>query len=363
MPKVSIVIPVYNVEKYLPQCLDSVINQTLEDIEIICINDCSPDNSIKILNEYAEKDSRIKVIDLKENGGVSNARNIAMDAAQGKYIMCLDPDDWYEPDACETAYLQIENNNNDFVVFGLYNYYEETGQKVFSTKTRVFKSIIGISQATVADIENVFRASAEVWYKIYRKNFLKENNIKLDSRSFEGQTWNIRIYAYAKSFSYIDKPLYNYRVRNDSLTSISTNWENLIDRKEAAYEMFKEFDFPNKQKVQAHYIIFLVNTILLFFKRFGDKLDIETKNLFYNEAKRFLTILDSENDIKAIKDNIDYSTLKAIIKYRNYWEYNIFYSIKNKLFSVKNGKHHIEICFWGIKLSLKKRKIGSLCKI
>ena len=116
MPKVSVIIPVYNVEKYLHQCLDSVANQTLKDIEIICVNDCSKDNSLDILNEYAKKDSRIKIINFEENKGPGVARNAALDIAQGEYIMFLDPDDWYELNACETAYNQIVENNNDIVV-------------------------------------------------------------------------------------------------------------------------------------------------------------------------------------------------------------------------------------------------------
>ena len=126
MPKVSVIIPVYNVEKYLRQCLDSVVNQTLEDIEIICVNDCSPDNSLSILKEYANKDNRIKIIDLKENVGPGIAKNKALDIANGEYIMLLDPDDWYEPDACKLAYNQIKKNNNDWVTFGYNKYFEAT---------------------------------------------------------------------------------------------------------------------------------------------------------------------------------------------------------------------------------------------
>ena len=83
MPKVSVIIPVYNVERYLRQCMDSVVNQTLKDIEIICVNDCSPDNSIAILQEYANKDNRIKIINLKENGGLGHARNVALEHVTG----------------------------------------------------------------------------------------------------------------------------------------------------------------------------------------------------------------------------------------------------------------------------------------
>ena len=113
MPKVSIIIPVYNVEKYIRQALDSVISQTLKDIEIICINDCTPDKSFEIVKEYAENDARFVLFEMESNQGQGIARNRALDIAQGDYIMFLDPDDWLELDACEKAYNQIHKNQNE----------------------------------------------------------------------------------------------------------------------------------------------------------------------------------------------------------------------------------------------------------
>ena len=104
MPKISVIIPVYNVEKYLPKCLDSLINQTLSDIEIICINDCSTDNSLEILEEYASKDERIKIIDLKENQGAAAARNKGLEIAKGEYLGFVDPDDYVDLNFYEELY-------------------------------------------------------------------------------------------------------------------------------------------------------------------------------------------------------------------------------------------------------------------
>lgn len=103
MPKVSIIIPVYNVEKYLRECLDSVIQQTLQDIEIICVNDGSTDNSLQILKEYAQNDSRIKIID-KPNSGYGQTMNVGMQNATGEYIGIVEPDDYVELDMFETLY-------------------------------------------------------------------------------------------------------------------------------------------------------------------------------------------------------------------------------------------------------------------
>ena len=109
MPKVSVVIPVYNVEKFLPACIGSAVNQTLRDIEIICVNDASTDGCLNILRSFAEKDSRIKVISFKTNLGTSQARKDGVLASTGDYVMFLDGDDEYFPDACETAYNAIKN--------------------------------------------------------------------------------------------------------------------------------------------------------------------------------------------------------------------------------------------------------------
>ena len=114
VPKVSIIVPVYKVEKYLRKCIDSIINQTLKDIEIILVDDGSPDNCGKICDEYAAKDTRIKVIH-KENGGLSSARNAGMEVAEGEYIGFVDSDDWIESDMYMTLWQKAKDINADLV--------------------------------------------------------------------------------------------------------------------------------------------------------------------------------------------------------------------------------------------------------
>ena len=126
MPKVSVIIPVYNVEKYLSECLDSVVNQTLKDIEIICVNDGSPDGSAEILEEYAQKDNRIKVI-TQENRGVSEARNSGLKIASGEYIAFLDSDDYIDLKFFEQLYKRGIESNSDVVVCE--NIYRFSGNK------------------------------------------------------------------------------------------------------------------------------------------------------------------------------------------------------------------------------------------
>ena len=123
MPAVSIIVPVYNVEKYLRECLESIINQTFQDIEIICVNDGSTDNSRKILTEYAQTDSRIKITD-KENGGLSSARNAGLKIAQGEFISFIDSDDWVDKTMIEKLYNNIRALNTDISICAVHQYDE-----------------------------------------------------------------------------------------------------------------------------------------------------------------------------------------------------------------------------------------------
>ena len=133
-PKISLIVPVFNVEKYVSKCLDSLVAQTLKDIEIICVDDCSTDNSLQIIEKYASKDSRIKILH-KENEGVSAARNDGIKMASGDYILFWDGDDFAEKETCEELLHTMEENNVDTVVYGYYRYKDGA---VFETNYPLF---------------------------------------------------------------------------------------------------------------------------------------------------------------------------------------------------------------------------------
>lgn len=131
MPKISIIIPVYNVEKYLRECLDSCVNQTLEDIEIICVDDASPDNSIKILEEYRQKDSRIKILRHEKNKNLGAARNTGLANAKGEYIWFVDSDDYIDTKACQILYDTIKEFDVDMLCFSAIQFSEEDGNRKY----------------------------------------------------------------------------------------------------------------------------------------------------------------------------------------------------------------------------------------
>lgn len=176
--KVSVILPVYNVEQFLEQCLDSIVNQTLREIEIICIDDGSTDNSLNILKHYAQEDARITVLQQK-NAGAGAARNKGLEVAQGKYLSFLDSDDFFEPLMLEKAYCEAEKREVDFIVFRCNQY--DNQEKIFKNmdwtirKYLLPKQEIFFYQDIDHDIFRLFNGWA--WDKLYRKSFVDAHNL------------------------------------------------------------------------------------------------------------------------------------------------------------------------------------------
>lgn len=217
-PKVSIIIPVYNGENYLDECLESAENQTLEDIEIICVNDGSKDNSLEILKKHQEKDNRIKIID-QENEGVSSARNHGIDASTGEFLAFLDCDDYVNKETYETSYNFIKQNNCDILCFGLSNFNDD-GNKPFRIdfcpkKTTIFEDWKKAKRK---------RESIYACNKLYRRSLIKDNNITFNPnvKIAEDECFNLCIYPYAKKIIHIPYTFYNYRVNINSAMCTST---------------------------------------------------------------------------------------------------------------------------------------------
>lgn len=194
--KVSVIIPVYNAEKYLPKCLDSVLNQTLKEIEVICVNDKSPDNCNKILKNYAKKDPRILVINHQENKGTSAARNTGLNAAKGEYIRFCDDDDTMNPRACEISYRKAKDENADI----LYD---------------------GMSYEKVLAGPIYYDVHWSVWSGVYKRVFLNKNNLRFYEpiRQYgEDRLFNMVCIPKAKKIVCIKNKLYNYRCNDDGFS-------------------------------------------------------------------------------------------------------------------------------------------------
>ncbi len=213
MPKLSVIIPIYNAQYYLRQCLDSVTNQTLKDIEIICVNDGSTDGSQTILEEYAKKDNRIVVIE-QANASAGAARNKGIHAAKGEYLHFLDADDWVEPVAYEWLYRKISKTNSDICIFQ----YTEFDQ--ITNKYTKVPHILSLKTAITDFNKNsrYFLYNAVVpWNKIYKKEFILSNNIEFDEiMCANDRSFYVNILLKAKRIMVTNKYFIYYRVNNSN---------------------------------------------------------------------------------------------------------------------------------------------------
>ncbi len=221
--KVSIIIPIYKVpEIYLRKCIESCINQTLKEIEIILVDDGSPDNCGEICDEYAKKDNRLKVIH-KKNQGLSAARNTGFLVTNAEWIMFVDGDDWIEPDMCKIMYNEGMKKNVELVVC---NYLRDYGNRKviydsFLEKNRIYKNEeCKYLQEQILNF-NAYLSSADA--KLFKKSVLVTNNILHNEKlkqGVEGIEFNIRLFEVLKSVIYIDKAFYHYVYNDKSITSM-----------------------------------------------------------------------------------------------------------------------------------------------
>lgn len=241
--KVSVIVPVYKVEKYLSTCIESLLCQTLKEIEIILVDDGSPDNCPALCDAYALKDSRIKVIH-KTNGGVSDARNIGIKKATGEYIGFVDPDDWVKPEMFQTMYQNATQSNADVVVCNLF-IYEQDKQK---TIKKPYWSNVKTGIVSKKKIyRNMFIKPCYIWNKIYKKNFLDKNKLHfIKGYIYEDIPFFTQVMLLAKSVSYCPLYLYFYRIgRNDSLSRGKSEKQlDIIDIAQITQNILKKLKVP-----------------------------------------------------------------------------------------------------------------------
>lgn len=250
--KVSIVIPVCNVERYLRECLDSAINQTLDDIEIICVNDGSVDGSLEILKEYASKDFRVKIID-KDNAGYGHAMNIGMDMAQGEYIGIIESDDYVLEEMYATLYDVAVENNLDFVKSDFYRFYGE-GEDLVKEYNRIARDDLNYGVLiNPAQEQDAFRFIMNTWSGLYKTSFLRDNVIRHNETpgaSFQDNGFWFKNNVFGRRTMIVDQAFYmNRRDNPDSSVydpqkvycgNIEYNLIYKFLKEEGLYEKFSE---------------------------------------------------------------------------------------------------------------------------
>jgi len=248
MPKISIIIPVYNVEKYIEKCIDSVLAQTFTDFECILINDGSPDNSPAICDEYAKKDKRIKVIH-KKNGGVSSARNAGLDIAQGEWVGFIDSDDWVDEKFLEFLYGNAVKHNVDVSICGINKFCDGVVRRLDKYTSDI---TLTSKESLLFMCDSDFAFGGYSVNKLSKKQVIEKNNLRYDETMsyMEDYIFLYNILKAADSVYYDPQPYYFYRVVNTSVTrqfgftpgviKAVTAWDKLYEN---------ETDFEIRQKI------------------------------------------------------------------------------------------------------------------
>jgi len=332
--EISVIVPIYNVEFYLCRCLDSLVNQTLRNIEIICINDSSPDNSLAILKKYAEKDNRIKIIDFEKNQGVNAARNSGMKIAKGEYIGFCDPDDYVDLDFYEKLYELAKNKNAD-IVYG--------NAKILNYLAK---------EETIAYEKSKRFSLRCFWTGIYRKTMLKKHSIKFPTNNIiigGDNIFLVHATTVTEKIVFLDNPYYHYIRRNDSLANIILSREKCHSLLFCIALTLRRLNISKVGKFRYCYAykLYLLSTINLV-SRVSDISMIKeiTKSIikFYKKYKFPINMNLSENIPKSIIAALKKKNEKELFSLLLEWKNNEYYPKINIKESILQNR---ELYIWG----------------
>ena len=320
--KISVIIPIYNVEKFLGKCIESVLSQTLKEIEVFAVDDGSPDGSGKMCDDYAKKDKRLIVIH-KKNGGAPEARNVAIDKAHGKYLYFIDSDDWIENDYLEKMYNLAEINNADLVVTGfLMEYYQNGHFVTYSTNC----------ENKVYENQNDFRCNAYKyfnnsplslpWNKLYKSEVVMKNNLRFPNTKWDDHHFNMDFLMDAKKVVFSSMKKYHwYRSREGSETMINYSDPNLFEKRKEHYEhileLYNHWNLENDTKSKDAISCYYVGRIFQCIQELADNKNINRKE------KRIKTkmIINDKETIVALKNakslSLKFKILVIPLKFKN----------------------------------------------
>ncbi len=234
-PSISVIITFYNCEKYIRKCLESILNQTVKETEIICIDDASSDHTLDILKEYEKKDLRISVIAFKKNRGVNYARNYALKLIKGTYVIILDGDDYFSPLFLEKLYKQAKSEDTDITFCGFY-FYDELNEKIENTDRDINRSLLPYKKVFSMTPKRFDIIPSFVWNQMYKSDFIHKNSLHFACvQSFTDVYFNKTALLRAKRISFVDERLIYYRVNNKF--SISHNL-SALDAIKTIYHLY-----------------------------------------------------------------------------------------------------------------------------
>jgi len=309
---ISIILPVYNVEKYLHVCINSILKQSYNDFEIICIDDYSTDSSVEILEYFAQKDSRIKIIKNKKNIGPGPSRNKGLNIAKGKYILFLDSDDWFSLNTFETLINEFKKNNLDVLMFKNIVYYEKDksfGMEKYYDMESLKKLNGKIFNHKDLDKTKFFKIPLGVVNKLYLKSFLDENNIRFPKENYihEDNPFSCKVILTAEKISFIDKYFYNRRRRPGSIMTL--NNYRLFDNIAIVYLILDVF-LENKQNYEYYKEVILTYIFRSVLYEKYNQIENHYKEEFYKQVQDvFRNFVKEYKLYDDIKENVDKNIL------------------------------------------------------
>ena len=318
MIKISVVMPVFNSESYLKESIGSILSQSLKDIEIICVDDGSTDDSLNILNKYESNNENMKVIS-QINKGPGGARNTGLKYAKGEYVYFIDSDDILRLDsALEELYRILKNNNLDLLIFPLLNYDNDTNE-IFETKYFKMKDLydsVGESIFTYKDISDIlFSTCNSTCCKVYSKNFLLDNDISFpENLLFEANVFHFHVMLAAKKIYFYNKYLYLRRHREHSIiTSADDRYMDCLVIYDILFDLFKDYNIFDKFKVELYnYMVFGIKS---WFLDIGEI----NKDDFFKDIKKYLKKYNSSMEGLLYMNNSNF--LENVLKAKSYDEY------------------------------------------
>ena len=301
----SVIIPIYNVEKYLRQCLDSVLQQTYTNLEIILVDDGSPDNCPQICDEYAARESRVKVIH-KINGGVSSARNAGLDAATGEWIGFVDSDDWLLPDMYEKLYNAVKCENADLAICG-YQYVDENNEPLSYNISVIKDEVLTKSDAFSKLVEKRYWYYITVYNKIYAKKIFNRLRFPI-GRIHEDEFTAHHIFDVCEKIVTVSDILYMYIQRKDS-TMGKPFFVKRFDGVDALYDRYKFFKAKGLNKHAKLSLRKGYRVVISGLKQFDYKTHEQTIKPFFD---KMFWLLVRERDLRAVKLFIYHHAYKTI---------------------------------------------------
>ena len=344
---VSAIMPVYNSEEYLEKTLDSLVNQTLREIEIICVNDASTDNSLEIINEYKKKDKRIKVINNQINMGAAVSRNTGLENASGKYVIFLDADDFFYPHMCKQSFETAENFKSDIVIFGYETYEADSyNENVPFFKIKKFKNKEITEQSQKVDL--LYYVNLAPWNKLVNREMLIRNNIKFqDIPNANDVYFSVTAMLSADKIMVLEDVLLKYYLGNKgSLTSDKKRRKNhIVEAYEEVYRFVDKNGYSNKNKAMVvNYVITeLLNQI--FSKVYDETVKEDVYNSLRNSEELVNAFLKAKKNNMLMSCNITFvDGLKKETPEKNKYYY---YSDEIKKILKRAKEENKKVALWG----------------